>query len=114
MVTKKQLIEQKLDKVDKSSGTYVVHQIDHCRGQIAYLTEALATKKDYSKRLAAKLKAYQEIAELLTRVGGSEEKIEQLLKAQEKETESIEESLRNDQSARVQANMFAFDDFDDY
>jgi len=47
---------------------------------VADLTSALVTKKEYQKRLNAKLLAYKEISFLLRKTGGGENKIQELLR----------------------------------
>lgn len=80
LISRKQKLEEKLAQIDKNSGTYVVHSIDRCRNQVADLTSALVTKKEYQKRLNAKLLAYKEISFLLRKTGGGENKIQELLR----------------------------------
>ena len=45
--------------VDKGSGSYVAHQVDRCRAKLAELTASLQMKREYQKRLQAKLEAYK-------------------------------------------------------
>ena len=92
---------------------FVVHQIDNCRGQIANLTATLNTKKDYHKRLAAKLAAYKEIVAIVDKVGGGDNQLKEILKQQERETAKLEDELKNNPSSKMQASMYAFDE-DEY
>lgn len=51
---------------------------------------------------------------MVQRNGAGEDTLTDLLKAQEKETQKIENELRSGSNAMIQASMYGFDDFDDY
>jgi ABC-type transporter Mla subunit MlaD len=83
LLGRKEAIDAKLAQVDKASGTFVAHQIDQYRANIAELSSTLETKREYQKRIRAKLMAYKEIAELVKQAGGGEQQIKDLLAKQE-------------------------------
>ena len=65
------------------------------------MNAAIATKKEYQKRLASKLTAYKEITALIKQVGSSEDKILQLLGKQEAETTCIENEMKNNRKSEI-------------
>ena len=65
------------------------------------MNAAIATKKEYQKRLTSKLTAYKEITALIKKVGSSEDKILQLLGKQEAETTRIENELKNNRKSEI-------------
>ena len=65
------------------------------------MNAAIATKKEYQKRLASKLTAYKEITALIKQVGSSEDKILQLLGKQEAETTRIENEMKNNRKSEI-------------
>lgn len=79
LLERKSAVDDKLAQVDKKSGTYVAHQIDRCRNKLLEMTLTLETKKEYQKRLRAKLQAYKEIAFMVSQSGGSEQQIKAFL-----------------------------------
>ena len=91
---------------------FVIHQIENCRGQIANLTASLNSKKEYQKRLAAKLAAYKEIVAIVDKVGGGDEQLAEIFKQQEQETVKLEDELKNNPSSKMQISMYAFDEDD--
>ena len=91
---------------------FVIHQIENCRGQIANLTASLNSKKEYQKRIAAKLAAYKEIVAIVDKVGGGDEQLTEIFKQQERETVKLEDELKNNPSSKMQTSMYAFDEDD--
>ena len=47
LLARKEELAEQLTRVDKSSGTFVLHSIEKARARVAELTQLLAVKKEY-------------------------------------------------------------------
>ena len=65
-------VADKLAKVESASASYIIHQKDHCRNRITELSIQLQEKKEYHKKLKAKLQAYKEVLTLVQHTGSAE------------------------------------------